>query len=102
LGDIEKMYPKISLCKKQRKYHRITWRQSPELRLKMYQMTSPWFGTPLAPFLLTLVINHFEKHYEKGLEVQDIFKNNLYMDDCILGFEYLNEGAIKVMDIHNN
>ncbi len=54
------------------------------------------FGVTSSPFLATQVLHQVSRDYEKEFPIgAQILRKNLYVDDCIIGADTLNEAIIK-------
>ncbi len=54
------------------------------------------FGVTSSPFLATQVLHHVSRDYEKEFPIgAQILRKDLYVDDCIIGADTLDEAIIK-------
>ncbi|UYV68325.1 hypothetical protein LAZ67_5003884 [Cordylochernes scorpioides] len=86
--DIEKMYRQIMVRPQDAKRQKIMWRESPDDRLKPYQLNTVTYGTSPAPFLalqtLLQLARDDERKYPRAAEV---IRTDTYVDDILTGAE---------------
>ncbi|UYV75226.1 hypothetical protein LAZ67_12002982 [Cordylochernes scorpioides] len=89
LTNIEKMYRQIMVRPQDAKRQRILWRESPDDRLKPYQLNTVTYVTSPAPFLalqtLLQLARDDERKYPRAAEV---IRTDTYVDDILTGAEY--------------
>ncbi|UYV77319.1 hypothetical protein LAZ67_15000492, partial [Cordylochernes scorpioides] len=88
LADIEKMYRQIMVRPQDAKRQRILRRESPDDRLKPYQLNTVTYGTSPAPFLaLQTLLQLARDDEEKYPRAAEVIRAETYVDDIITGAE---------------
>jgi hypothetical protein len=101
-ADIEKMYRQILVNESDQHLQKIVWRNSPELPLQTFQLTTVSYGTKSAPFLAMMTLRRLaadERHNfpEAAKAVEEAF----YMDDLIHGTHSIEQGKKLVSDLNS-
>ena len=99
IGDIKEMFNQVVLDPKDRKFHRLLWRNFDTSKpIETYEAVRLVFGDRASPFLAQFVMQHQAKLMEtEHPEVAELILNSIYMDDAIDSFES-PDAAIKIRD----
>ncbi|XP_071052868.1 uncharacterized protein [Onthophagus taurus] len=84
VSDIQKMYRACLVNTEQLRFQRILWRDSENLPIEVYELTTITYGTASASYLATRCLKQL------GLESSDpvianVIKNHFYVDDLLTG-----------------
>ena len=95
-ADIEKMYRQILVRSADRKYQRVLWGEVENI--KTYELNTVTFGLASAPFLAIRCLHQLaEDEGHKFLTAANILKNDLYIDNMIMGANTIKE-TIRIRD----
>ncbi|KAJ6646618.1 hypothetical protein Bhyg_01831 [Pseudolycoriella hygida] len=102
VSDVEKMYRRILVNKKDRDYQRIVWRTDPKLPLKTYRMRVVTDGTSSAPFLAVRTVRQLAIDEKKKFPLAyDPLMHDLFMDDLVSGNKTISSAIEQIRDINN-
>lgn len=102
LSDVEKMYRRILVHKKDRDYQRIVWREDPKQPLRTYRMRVVTDGTSSAPFLAIRTVRQLAKdERQKCPLAYEPLMSDMLMDDLVTGNQDVASGIEQIRDINN-
>ena len=85
-GDIEKMYRQIEVAEHQRRFQRIIFRETPNEKLRIYELKTVTYGTSAASYLSTRCLLELGiVNRERFPEAAEDIINSFYVDDYISG-----------------
>ena len=83
-ADIAKMYRQFAVHPEDAKYQLIVWRESPNLPIRTFQLSTVTYGTSAAPFLATRCLNQLavesRETFPMGAKVAE---ESFYVDDLL-------------------
>ncbi|GFT34656.1 uncharacterized protein TNCV_1535961 [Trichonephila clavipes] len=96
-ADVKMMYRVVLIHKSQQPLLRILWKESPEDKVKTFEMKTVTYGTVSAPFLATRTLLQLSRDEEKNFPLAaHVLRENFYMDDVLCGAASLMEAkALK-------
>lgn len=99
-ADLSKMYRQIRMDQNCINYQRIFWREKSTDPLKVFGLNTVTYGTASAPFLATrTLVQLAEDEHERFPVGAQILKDDFYVDDCLSGFETLEEAAQAIGEL---
>lgn len=101
-ADIEKMYRQIRISDHHQKYQKVLWRNSPNEKLREYQLTTVTYGTKAAPFLAMMTLRQLAKdegHKYLSSRAPKALQEEFYMDDLVSGTFTLQQGKQLQTDL---
>ena len=85
MAAIRKMFLQIKLAKQDQNVHRFLWR---DFNTRIEPKTRPAFGDVSSPFEgIATVQHHAEVNKEAFPKASETIKENMYVDDCLMGAE---------------
>jgi hypothetical protein len=82
-ADINKMYRQIIVADQHRKYHTILWRESPDIPIREYKLTTITYRLNCAPFLAIRCLQQLaEEEKDKYAAAYPALLNEFFMDDA--------------------
>ena len=85
-ADITKMYRQFKVKEDQQDLQRIVWRDSPDLPIQEFRLTTVTYGTASAPFLATRCLRQLaEDEKDKFGVAAPVLMNDMYVDDLMSG-----------------
>ncbi|XP_038117277.1 uncharacterized protein LOC119769333 [Culex quinquefasciatus] len=81
-------------------FQRIFWREKPGDPLKVFGLSTVTYGTASAPFLATRTLVQLAEDEQKEFPIgAKLLKESFYVDDCLCGFETLEEAAQAIDEL---
>ena len=101
MADIQKMFLQILIAPEDRKWLRVLWREpNTDAPIQLFEKHVIPFGLACSPFLALKTIDyHLTKMSGQYPEATAIVKQQLYVDDCLLGFNTLDEAIVRYKEI---
>ncbi|XP_018364348.1 PREDICTED: uncharacterized protein LOC108762043, partial [Trachymyrmex cornetzi] len=91
-ADITKMYRQVLVDESQRHFQRILWRNSPQDKLKTFELLTLTYGTASASFLAIRVIHKLAEDESELFPIGSrIILRDFYVDDLLTGSSTLEE-----------
>ncbi|GFX53933.1 integrase catalytic domain-containing protein [Trichonephila clavipes] len=101
-ADIEKLYRQILILDEDCSYQRIVWRATPSDSLKSFELQTITYGTSCAPFLALRMLQQLYQDEEQNfLLAAKIARENIYIDDLLLGADTEVETKSIIIEIQN-
>ena len=99
-ADIEKMYRQIEVHPQDALYQKILWRENQNEPIKVYKLNTVTYGTACAPFLAIRTLQQLaQDEADKQPLVQEILREDLYVDDLLTGAETVENAAALKHDL---
>ncbi|KAL0882586.1 hypothetical protein ABMA27_001036 [Loxostege sticticalis] len=100
IADVKEMFPQVKIRPEDRDAQRFLWRDSPDLPLSTYRMSSMIFGAASSPFTALYLKNkNAEEFRDLYPEAAHAIIHDTYMDDFIGSLEGSDEAAQLARDI---
>ncbi|KAL0871500.1 hypothetical protein ABMA27_005218 [Loxostege sticticalis] len=100
IADVKEMFPLVKIRPEDRDAQRFLWRDSPDLPLSTYRMSSMIFGAASSPFTALYLKNkNAEEFRDLYPEAAHAIVEDTYMDDFIGSLEGLDEATQLARDI---
>ncbi|XP_037033049.1 uncharacterized protein LOC119072036 [Bradysia coprophila] len=102
MADVEKMYRRIFVHKKDRDYQRIVWRKDVNQPLKTYRMRVVTDGMSSSPFLAIRTVRQLAEDEKENFPLAyEPIMTDLFMDDLVSGSKDISSGIKQIRDINN-
>ncbi|XP_037045848.1 uncharacterized protein LOC119081228 [Bradysia coprophila] len=93
-ADITKMYRQVEVCKEERPYQMIVWRENENQPLKYYELNTLTYGTTCASYLAIKCLHALaEQHKEKYPLAFIAAKRDFNVDDLMTGSDQIVEAV---------
>ena len=101
VADIKEMFSQVVLAEKDRKYHRLLWRELDTTKpVDVYEAVCLTFGDRASPYLAQFVVrSHAQDFAKKYPTAASVLLEDMYMDDILHSEETIEDAVLVRKDL---
>ncbi|XP_055542583.1 uncharacterized protein LOC129728193 [Wyeomyia smithii] len=94
------MYRMVRVCAADQPLQRIVWRDSNDVPIRTFELTTVTYGTASAPYLATKCLQQLAKEGTKThTAAAKVLKEDFYVDDMLSGVSTVEEGKLLIKEL---